>query len=182
MKLLPCLILLACFPASPLANADGKAPAGVEAADQGYVTADQIGAMPPRKARLEERGPCYAVFRTADGKEFSIGSPVARSQVVEFIGSLKEGESYRLPEAFLEFQKTSPAYETAERIGAMPPCKAIVEHVGVSDARLVSADGKMFFLGGAGAAPQVVRFLESLKHGASYEFPAAFTEFQKRER
>ena len=70
-----------------------------------YETAEQIKAMSPCKATVEEHHPCYSIFRTADGKKFSIGSPAATQHVVQFLGTLKEGHGYKFPGVFLDYQK-----------------------------------------------------------------------------
>jgi hypothetical protein len=70
-----------------------------------YETAEQIKAMSPCKATVEERQPCCLIFRTADGKKFSIGSPAATPEVVQFLGTLKEGNAYKFPGIFLDYQK-----------------------------------------------------------------------------
>lgn len=94
-------------------KADGKAgiPKAdtVESADKAianHETAAQIKAMSPCRATLEERQPCYATFRTADGKRFAIGSPAAPSEVVRFLGMLYEGESYAFPDVFVDYLKS----------------------------------------------------------------------------
>lgn len=71
-----------------------------------HETAGQIKAMPPCRAALENRQPCYATFRTADGRRFAIGSPAAPSEVVRFLGTLHEGESYAFPDVFVDYLKS----------------------------------------------------------------------------
>ena len=86
----------------------GCATSGGKSADTvmpDYETAEQIKAMSPCKATVEERQPCYSIFRTADGKKFSIGSPAATREVVQFLGTLKEGQVYKFPGTFLDYQK-----------------------------------------------------------------------------
>ena len=78
--------------------------AGAAIVDQ--ETAGQIKAMPPCRATLETRQPCYAIFRTADGKRFAIGSPAASSEVVRFLGTLHGGESYAFPGVFVDYLKS----------------------------------------------------------------------------
>jgi len=85
------------------ATSGGKKSADTAMPD--YETAEQIKAMSPCKATVEERHPCYSIFRTADGKKFSIGSPAATQEVVQFLGMLKEGHNYKLPGVFLDYQK-----------------------------------------------------------------------------
>jgi len=84
-------------------KADTVESAGEPIAD--HETVEQIKAMSPCRATLEERQPCYANFRTTDGKRFAIGSPAAPSEVVQFLGTLHEGETYALPGVFLDYLK-----------------------------------------------------------------------------
>ncbi|HEV7402771.1 MAG TPA: hypothetical protein VGO11_07600 [Chthoniobacteraceae bacterium] len=86
------------FPAAFLAYAGGKY----------YGTAEAIKAMPACKAALELTGPCYSVFKTADGKWFTIGDPGSKPDVYEFLGSLTDGQTYEFPGAFLEYHKKKP--------------------------------------------------------------------------
>lgn len=169
-----------CFALTPIrdvSKAEAAKPAAEE--DQGYETPAKIKAMSPRKATVLEHNGCYSMFSAADGKEFSIGSPAAGSQVVEFLNTLKKGTTCELPRAFLDFEKASPAFDTAEKIKAMPPCKATVEHVGVRDSRLRTAEGKLFFIGGDEATPEVIQFLEALRDKHTCQFPDVFLEFVK---
>ena len=85
------------------ATSGGKKSADTAMPD--YETAEQIKAMSPCKATVEEHHPCYSIFRTADGKKFSIGSPAASQHVVQFLGTLKQGHAYRFPGVFLDYQK-----------------------------------------------------------------------------
>ena len=64
-----------------------------------------IKAISPCKATVAEHHACYSIFRTADGKRFSIGSPAATPEVVQFLGTLKEGHAYKFPGVFLDYQK-----------------------------------------------------------------------------
>jgi len=88
------------------AASDAKKSA--EAAIPDYETADQIKAMPSCKAMLEHDGTCVFTFRTADGKKFWIGSPASKQDVIQFLQSLKVGQTYELPKAFLDYQKRQP--------------------------------------------------------------------------
>ncbi len=63
--------------------------------------------MPPGKATLELSGPCFSIFRATDGKQFVIGDPGSGRAVWRFLGTLKEGQGYELPSAFLDYQKTA---------------------------------------------------------------------------
>jgi hypothetical protein len=177
MKLRAFLILVACVFAVPFIPAAEK-PADEE--DQRHETPAEIKAMSPRKATVLEHHACYSMFRAADGKIFGIGSPAAGSQVVEFLHTLNAGTIVDLPRAFVEFEKTAPAFDTAEKIKAMPPRKATVEHVGGHDSRLRTGEGKLFFIGSKEATPDVIQFIETLEEGKSYELPGVFLEFQKK--
>jgi hypothetical protein len=117
MKLLHCLTALALVLTAPVTHAEEKS-SGKETADgkkaaeialPGYESAEQITAMLPCKATVEESHGCYSVFTTADGKKFSIGGPGATKEVVRFLQTLKDGESYELPGAFLDYQKKKKA-------------------------------------------------------------------------
>src|SRR3954470_2042284 len=112
MKTPPPLMTLAWLCAAPFAGAaeinsrhapaDAQNPA--ETTMPSAETAAQIEAMPACKATVEEHAPCYAVFRTADGKKFSIGSPAATQDVVQFLQTLKDGATYEFPRVFLEYR------------------------------------------------------------------------------
>ncbi len=71
----------------------------------GYGTAREIAAMTPRTATLVGRSPCSSSFTTADGKYFGIGNPGSGALVSHFIWSLKDGQTCKFPDAFLEYQK-----------------------------------------------------------------------------
>lgn len=72
-----------------------------------YVTAEELKAMPPVKATLELRGPCFSIFRATDGRQFVIGDPGSKREVRQFLGALKEGQAYEFPGAFLDHQKAN---------------------------------------------------------------------------
>ncbi len=72
-----------------------------------YVTADGIKAMPASRATLQDHGPCYGLFKNADGKQFVIGDPGSGPEVSQFLGTLEEGQTYDLPAAFLDYLKYS---------------------------------------------------------------------------
>jgi len=189
MKLRQRLFALACILATPSTHAvekpGGNAPAEAKKPAETrmltFETAAQIKAMPPCKARVEEHAPCYSVFRAADGKKFSIGSPSATQDVVQFLQTLKNGQIYKFPGVFLDYQKTAPTYDTGEQIKRMPPCEAAVEHIGVRDSRLITVDGKMFFIGSRAATQEVVQFVQTLKVGETYKFPSVFLDYQAKQ-
>ena len=102
------LLLISCTGEKPEGRAgipktDTVESAGAAIAD--LETAGQIRAMSPCRATMEERQPCYAVFRTVDGKRFAIGSPAATADVVQFLGTLHEGEFYAFPRVFVDYLK-----------------------------------------------------------------------------
>ncbi len=70
-----------------------------------YVTAEELKAMPPVNATLESSGPCFSILRGSDGKQFVIGDPGSGRVVWRFLGTLKEGQAYEFPSAFLDYQK-----------------------------------------------------------------------------
>lgn len=74
-----------------------------------YETADQIKAMPPCKARVVERAPCYVGLKATDGKKFYVGGPGSKADVTRFLGELREGQSYDFPDAFVSYQSNRPS-------------------------------------------------------------------------
>jgi hypothetical protein len=70
-----------------------------------YETAEQIKAMPFCRAKVVDRGPCFVSLRTAGGKGFYLGSPNSNPDVTLFLETLKDGKTYVLPDAFLQYQK-----------------------------------------------------------------------------
>jgi hypothetical protein len=75
-----------------------------------YKTAEQIKAMPPCTGTVQGRAPCYVILNTPDGSGFRIGSPGNTPQIDGFVGFLKDGKSYKFPEAFLEYERSLPRY------------------------------------------------------------------------
>jgi len=73
-----------------------------------YEMAQEIKAMPPCKAKVVHTYPCYSRLRATDGKEFCIGSPGASPEVSRFLETLKDGRTYRFPDAFLAYQQQQP--------------------------------------------------------------------------
>ncbi len=70
-----------------------------------YDTAEQIRVMPACEAVVVERGPCYVQLKTADGNAFLIGSPGAGDDILQFLEVLKEGQTYKFPQTFRNYQK-----------------------------------------------------------------------------
>src|SRR5262245_22828303 len=97
--------LTSCAGEKPADNATSAAKKSTGTVIASYETAEQIKAMLPCKATVEEHHSCYSIFRSADGKQFSIGSPAATQEVVQFLETLKEGQNYKFPSTFLDYQK-----------------------------------------------------------------------------
>lgn len=116
MKLLRCVTTIVCILGPPFANAGEKTESGTgesgekvgEATLPSYETAKQIRAMKPCAATVESTHGCYAVLRTADGEGFTMGGPGNTAELNRFIGTLKEGQTYKLPGFFLTYQKRHP--------------------------------------------------------------------------
>jgi hypothetical protein len=83
----------------------GSAPAPI------YENAEQIAAMPPCKAKVVERAPCGLYLTTTEGNGLYLGSPGSNAHVHRFLETLKDGQTYVLPDAFLQYQKHHPASE-----------------------------------------------------------------------
>ncbi len=71
-----------------------------------YDTAERIAAMPPCEAEVEERFSCCVRMRAVDGSRIWIGSPATTPEVLRFLPTLQDGQTYTLPDAFIEWQKT----------------------------------------------------------------------------
>jgi hypothetical protein len=151
-----------------------------------YISIARITSMAPRTGKVTDIGPCYAVFETADGKEFSIGNPSSRAEVTHFLLTLKKGVSYKLPDAFLAYH-AAPRYVTAKEVTAMPHCTAKLATGSTYSefCYFTTAEGKTLILGKPGAGREgadVLKFLDTLEEGKSYELPEAFVEFQKQKQ
>jgi hypothetical protein len=70
-----------------------------------YEYVAQVLAMPSCAAKVEETGPCYARLSTEAGGVLYVGSPGASPEVVGFIHTLQKGQTYFLPDAFMEYQQ-----------------------------------------------------------------------------
>lgn len=92
------MLLTSCTTAEERRSADG--------AITRYEIADEIETIPVCKATVEEKYPCYSIFRTADGHRFSIGSPGAPNEVIHFLTTLKQGHAYKFPSVFFDYQKS----------------------------------------------------------------------------
>jgi hypothetical protein len=70
-----------------------------------FLSDEELPLLPPFKAVVEQRQPCAAYLKTADGRRLCIGGPGATPEVAGFVQILQEGQTYGFPEAFLEHRK-----------------------------------------------------------------------------
>ena len=70
-----------------------------------FLSDEQLPVLPPFKAVVEQKQPCAAYLKTADGRWLCIGGPGATPEVAGFVQVLQEGQTYNFPEAFLEYRK-----------------------------------------------------------------------------
>ncbi len=69
-----------------------------------FLSDDQLPLSPPFKAIVEQKQPCAAYLKTADGRRLCIGGPGATPEVAGFVQVLQEGRTYNFPAAFLEYR------------------------------------------------------------------------------
>ncbi len=144
-----------------------------------YSTAKEIAAMAPRTGTLAARSPCSSYFTTADGKGFGIGDPGSGAEISHFIWTLKPGQSYKFPDALLEFQ-AAPKYGTAKEIAEMARCTATLVTSWNGSGYFQTADGKGFLIRVPQGGADIDKFLGTLTEEQTYKFPDAFLEFQKQ--
>jgi len=99
------LLILALWLAQPTSRGED---AGKQS--RSYKTAAEIKAMPACKATIKARAPCYVVLTSSDGVGIRIGSPGNTPELDGFLGFLKDGKSYKFPDAFLEYERGLPKY------------------------------------------------------------------------
>src|SRR6185436_20667287 len=91
-----------------------------------YITAKEITAMAPCTVTFAKRLSEFSAFFTnAIGKAFVLGDIRGEQWVWHFVVALKEGQAYKLPDAFLNYQ-SALHYVTAREIAAMAPCTAML--------------------------------------------------------
>jgi len=73
-----------------------------------------------------------------------------------------------------------PGVDTARQIRSMPACKATVEEHHSCYSIFRKADGNRFSIGSPAASHEVVKFLETLKTGQTYQFPDVFYKYQQK--
>ncbi len=96
-KLICAILAFACIAAC-------KSPTAKPTRTEIFEFDAQVLAMPSRHATMLKLCPCFAEFKDSDdGRIFYIGSPGASPNVEGFIGSLKEGQSFFLPDEFMRF-------------------------------------------------------------------------------
>ena len=162
------LALIAGLSATP-AHADDKT---------NYFTVKEIMAMPSCTVTFAKRTSEFSgAFTNADGRAFVLGDIRSEQGVWHFVGALKEGRAYRLPDAFLSYQ-AAPRYGTADAIAAMPPCAATLAVRSPCSSTFTTADGRWFGIGDPGSGEQVSHFIWSLKEGETNQFPDAFLSWQ----
>ena len=173
MHLLPNLVVIGCLVAGLSAYAQTKdVPT--------YVTSKEIAAMTACTGTLTKRVSAYSgTFTTAEGKQFSLGSPSGEQWAWHFLGTLKEGQSCKLPEAYLNYT-SAPNYGTAKEIAALTPCTATLVQQSPCSGYFTTADGKGFSIGNPGSGAQISQFLWSLKAGEPCKFPDVFLQYQKQ--
>ncbi len=117
-------------------------------------------------------------FTAADGKQFILGSASGEQWVWHFLATLKEGQSCKLPEAYLNYTN-APNYGTAKEIAALAPCTTTLVARSPCSGYFTMADGKGFSIGNPGSGAQISQFLWSLKAGEACKFPDVFRQYQK---
>ena len=70
-----------------------------------YDTADRIKLMPRCEVQVDNRSPCSVGLITAEGKRLTLGGPGATPEIAKFLPTFQSGQTYTLPDAFLEYQK-----------------------------------------------------------------------------
>ena len=70
-----------------------------------FVPDEELPLLCPFKAVVEQKQPCAAYLKTAEGRRLCIGGPGATPEVAGFVQVLQEGQTYNFPEAFLEHRK-----------------------------------------------------------------------------
>ena len=77
---------------------------------------------------------------------------------------------------------TTPSYDTAERIKAMPRCKVTVENRSPCSICLITMDRKRIYLGSPGSTKEVSAFMTTVKDGHTYTLPGDFLAYQKAQK
>jgi hypothetical protein len=143
-----------------------------------YITVKEITAMPPCTVTFAKRLSEFSGFFTnASGRAFVLGDIRGEQWVWHFVVALKEGQAYKLPDTFLNYQ-AAPHYVTAKEIAAMAPCTAMLASRSPCSSYFTTADGKWFGIGDPGSEEQISHFIWSQKVGEASKFPDAFLDYQ----
>jgi hypothetical protein len=70
-----------------------------------FVADEELPRLPAFKAVVEQKQPCAAYIKAADGRRLCIGGPGATKDVAGFVAMLQEGRTFQFPKAFLEYRK-----------------------------------------------------------------------------
>jgi hypothetical protein len=147
-----------------------------------YGTAEAIKAMPPVSATFAKRISGFSgSFRDAREKTFVLGDRGGEQAVWHFVNALKEGQTYKLPEAFVNYQ-AAPSYVTAKDIAAMPACTAVLAARSPCSSSFMTPEGKWFGIGDPSSGAQISRFIWSLRDEETNRFPDVFLAYQAAPR
>jgi hypothetical protein len=94
--------------------------------------------------------------------------------------SLNEKANHRLE--FSEQLSRLPRYETAEQLLGLPASVLKEAHNDTCVENFKDSSGNQFSIGGPGASSEVANFIQSLEDGKTYSLPAAFIEYQKKQK
>lgn len=186
MKLLRNLIATACIILAAISDGTGQSDAiptigkkeSGETDGLTYRTAKEITAMTPCTVTFAKRLSEFSgSFTNANGTAFVLGDIRGEQWVWHFVNALKEGQAYKLPEAFLNYQ-AAPHYVTAKEIAAMAPCTAMLASRSPCSSYFTTADGKWFGIGDPGSKEEISHFIWSLKVGEANTFPDTFLAYQ----
>jgi hypothetical protein len=166
-----------CFAVEPEPVATKSAKVGVKKTPR-YVTTQEIKEIAPCTATLSKRISEYScAFTTADGKAFVLGDPRGEQWVWHFVGALNEGQSYKLPDEFLNYV-AAPHYVTDKEITRMASRTGTLASSSPCSAYFRTADGKWFGIGDPGSGAEVSQYLATLKRGNAYRFPDSFLAYK----
>ena len=155
---------------------DAGAKKSVDVSSAFYDKSEMVAAMPKIKATVEDKETFSARLKAEDGRIFVIGSDKGEQDVWHFVATaLKVGQTYELPQAFLDYQKRE-FYDSVAEIKAMPARKATLELRGPCYSIFRNTDGKQFVIGSPGSGDKVWGFLGTLEEGKTYELPKAFLD------
>lgn len=103
-----------------VASRSGATDVGaLDGTDDVYEFTAQLLAMPSCQVKVDCNDDCAAMLTTTDGqRKLIVGSPGASEAVDQFVQTLKPGQTYSLPDAFMKFQQQqAPAPAAINAIG-----------------------------------------------------------------